>query len=88
MKRFTIAIFSLTILAIFFVAGCFKMTETEIKPSDEQGVISYEQQETKPTGDETINKISNDISDIGVIDDDIDTQNLNNLAQDLNDIDW
>ena len=47
MKRFTIAIFSLTILAIFFVVGCLKMTETEIKPSDEQAIISYEQQETE-----------------------------------------
>ena len=85
MKRFTIAIFSLTILAIFFVVGCLKMTETEIKPSDEQEVVSYEQQETE---DEAVNEMSADISDVDAIDDDMDTDDLDVLAQDLNDLDW
>ncbi|HHI04348.1 MAG TPA: hypothetical protein ENL45_02270 [Candidatus Woesearchaeota archaeon] len=61
------------------------MTETETKPSDEQGVVDYEQQET---GDEIINNLSGDISDIDVMDDDLDTQDLDNLAQDLDNLDW
>jgi len=88
MKRFTIAILSLTILIMFFVAGCLRMTETEIKPSDEQEVVSYEQQETESTGDETINEISNDISDVSIMDDDLDISDIDNLTQDLNDLDW
>ncbi len=85
MKRFTIAILSLTILIMFFVAGCLRMTETEIKPSDEQAIISYEQQETE---DEAVNEMSADISDVDAIDDDMDTDDLDVLAQDLNDLDW
>lgn len=82
-----IIVFTLTlmILTMFFVAGCLKMTETETKPSDEQGVVDYEQQET---GDETINNLSGDISDLDVMDDDLDTQDLDNLAQDLDNLDW
>jgi len=85
MKRFTIAILSLTILAMFFVAGCLKMTETETKPSDEQGVVSYEEQET---GDETVDEISDDITNIDSLDDDLDNEDLDNLAQDLDNLDW
>ena len=69
----------LTILAIFFIAGC---TKTEIEPTPE------EQPAPGETGDETINEISDDISDIDVMDDDLDTGDLDNLAQDLNDLDW
>ena len=73
MKRFTIAILSLTILAMFFVAGC---TKTAVEPTPEE------------KGDEAVNEISTDISDIDVIDDDLDTNDLDALAQDLNDLDW
>jgi len=73
MKRFTIAILSLTILIIFFVAGC---TKTAVEPAPEE------------KGDEAVNEISTDISDIDVIDDDLDTNDLDALAQDLNDLDW
>jgi len=66
-------IFSLIILAIFFVAGC---TKTAVEPAPEE------------KGDETISEISEDISDIDVMDDDLDTNDLDNLAQDLNDLDW
>ncbi len=72
-------ILMLTILTIFFIAGCAK---TEIKPETEEGPIPGE------TGDEAVNEISTDISDIDSMDDDLDTQDLDNLAQDLNNLDW
>ena len=73
------AILTLTILAMFFIAGCAK---TEIKPT------TPAQPSPGETGDETINDLSGDISDIDVMDDDLDTQDLDNLAQDLDNLDW
>ncbi|MBA3064507.1 hypothetical protein FP803_03655 [Candidatus Woesearchaeota archaeon] len=79
MKNNITAMLILTILAIFFVAGC---TKTEIEPTPE------EQPTPGETGDETINELSDDISDISIMDDDLDTSDIDNLAQDLNNLDW
>ncbi|MBU1205270.1 MAG: hypothetical protein KKA61_04780 [Nanoarchaeota archaeon] len=81
MKNKITAILILTILTIFFVAGCMRTTT---KPTVEEEPESTAEE----TGDETINEISDDISDIDVMDDDLDTGDLDNLAQDLNDLDW
>jgi len=72
-------IFSLIILTIFFISGC---TKTAVEPTPEGQPAPGE------TGDDTIDEISSDISDIDVMDDDLDTNDLDNLAQDLNDLDW
>ena len=79
MKNKIITILTLTILAIFFIAGC---TKTGIEPTPEEQPISGE------TGDEAVSEISDDISDIDVMDDDLDTGDLDNLEQDLANIDW
>jgi len=79
MENKIIIMLTLTILAMFFIAGCAK---TEIEPTPEEQPISGE------TGDETINSISDDISDIDVMNDNLDTGDLDNLSQDLNDLDW
>ena len=78
-NKITVSILTLTILAIFFVSGCIR-TDTEPTPK--------EQPTPGETGDETINDLSGDISDIEVMDDDLDTGDLDNLAQDLNDLEW
>ncbi len=79
MKNKIIFILILTSLAMFFVAGCIR-TSTEPTPK--------EQPAPGETGDEAVSEIFNDISDIDVMDDDLDTGDLDNLAQDLNDLDW
>ena len=79
MKNKITVILTLTILAMFFIAGC---TQTGIEPTPE------DQPATEETGDEAVNELSTDIYDIDIMDDDLDTQDLDNLAQDLNDIDW
>ena len=77
--KITVFILTLTILAIFFVSGCIR---TGTEPTPEEQPIPWE------TGDEAVNEISTDISDIDIMDDDLDTQGLDDLAQDLNDLDW
>ncbi len=69
----------LTILTIFFVSGCIR-TDTEPTPE--------EQPTPGETGDEAVSEISEDISDIDIMDDNLDTQDLDNLAQDLDNLDW
>ena len=79
MKNQITIILTLTILAMFFIAGCAK---TEIEPT------TPAQPAPEEKGDEAINEISDDISDIDIMDDDLDTGDLDNLAQDLNNLDW
>ncbi len=79
MKNKIMIILTLTIITMFFVAGC---TKTKIQPT------TPTQPTPEDTGDETVNGLSTDISSIEIIDDDLDTQDLDNLSQDLNDLDW
>ena len=78
-NKITVFILTLMILTMFFVAGCAK---TEIEPTTPAQPAPGE------TGDETINEISDDISDVDIMDDDLDTGDLDNLAQDLDNLDW
>ena len=72
-------ILTLTILIMFFIAGCAK---TEIEPT------TPAQPTPEETGDEAVSEITEDISDIDIMDDNLDTQDLDNLAQDLDNLDW
>jgi len=83
MKKITVILLSLTILAIFFVSGCLNIKETKTEPAEEQGVINYEQQENND-----LDELSNDISNIENLDNDLDNEDLANLEQDLKDIEW
>ncbi|GEM_PF-5631963 len=79
MQKKMIFMLILIIITMFFVAGC---TKTAVEPTPE------EQPSPEEKGDEAVNEISTDISDIEAMDDDLDIQDLDSLAQDLNDLDW
>jgi uncharacterized lipoprotein YajG len=82
MKNKIMIILTLTIITMFFIAGC---TKTKTQPTTP---TTPTQPTPEDTGDETVNGLSTDISSIEIIDDDLDTQDLDNLSQDLNDLDW
>jgi PBP1b-binding outer membrane lipoprotein LpoB len=76
----------LIILLIFivFLSGCIKVKETEKVPSDEQ-IIDYNQDETE---NQDLEDLSEDISNVENLDNDLDDDDLTNLEQDLENIDW
>jgi len=71
-------------ISIIFLSGCMKIKETEKIPSDEQ-IINYNQEETQ---NQDLEELSEDISDVENLDDDLDDEDLINLEHDLENIDW
>ncbi|MDD5086862.1 MAG: hypothetical protein PHV16_03855 [Candidatus Nanoarchaeia archaeon] len=75
-------IFMLLLISLVFVSGCLGTTETKTENVDEQGNVVYEQ------GNVESDELSDEISDIENIENNLDDEDLVNLEYDLENINW